>query len=169
MPRISVPPASDPLVLLWGSLAPGLTPTAAAFTDAVYKRSTLPLREFEAARITIARINDCTLCLDWRSARDVPERATGGDGETIVIDEAFYDSVLGDRAGLSDREALAAEFAERFALAHRDMDDELWGRLHTAFSDSELVELGLCVGSWIAFGRLNRVFDVDGGCRVPQR
>ena len=24
----------------------------------------------------------------------------------------------------------------------------------------------LCVGSWIAFGRLNRVFDVDGGCRV---
>jgi len=22
-------------------------------------------------------------------------------------------------------------------------------------------------GSWIAFGRLNRVFDVDGGCRIP--
>ena len=40
-------------------------------------------------------------------------------------------------------------------------------RLHAAFTDDELVELALCVGSWVAFGRLNRVFDVDGGCRVP--
>ena len=30
----------------------------------------------------------------------------------------------------------------------------------------ELVDLALCVGAWIAFGRLNRVFDVDGACRV---
>jgi hypothetical protein len=42
----------------------------------------------------------------------------------------------------------------------------MWARLHAAFSDDELVELALCVGAWIAFGRLNRVFDVDGGCRV---
>ena len=47
------------------------------------------------------------------------------------------------------------------------MDDDLWERLHAAFTDDELVELGLCVGSWLALGRLNRVFDVDGVCRVP--
>ena len=28
------------------------------------------------------------------------------------------------------------------------------------------IALALCVGAWIAFGRLNRVFDVDGACRV---
>ena len=60
-----------------------------------------------------------------------------------------------------------AEFADRFATDHLGIDDALWARLHAAFSDDELVELALCVGSWIAFGRLNRVFDVDGGCRIP--
>ena len=81
--------------------------------------------------------------------------------------QAFYDSVLGDGAGLAEREALAAEFAQRFAVDHLGMDDALWERLRAAFSDDELVQLGLCVGSWLAFGRLNRVFGVDGSCRVP--
>jgi alkylhydroperoxidase family enzyme len=162
VPRIDVPADKDPLTFLWTTKASNLTPTAAAFTMAVYERSTLPVREFEAARITIARINDCQLCLGYRAATEMPARAAGAD-----LDEGFYAAVLGDRAGLSDREALAAEFAERFALDHRGMDTAFWDRLHAAFTDDELVELGLCVGSWIAFGRLNQVFDVDGGCRVP--
>ena len=161
MPRIDVPPDQDPLLHLWTTKAGNLTPAAAAFSAAVYERSTLPVREFEAARITIARINDCQLCLGYRAAEQLPARAAGAD-----LDEAFYTAVLGDRAGLTDREALAAEFAERFAVDHRNMDDALWARLRGAFSDDELVELGLCVGAWLALGRLNQVFDVDGGCRV---
>lgn len=47
------------------------------------------------------------------------------------------------------------------------MDDELWARLHAAFTDDELVDLGICVGAWMALGRFNRVFDIDGACRVP--
>jgi alkylhydroperoxidase family enzyme len=153
VPRIDVPDGKDPLLHLWGSTATGLTGPAAAFSDAVYRRTTLPLREFEAARITIARVNDCNICLNLRT--------DGGP------DEAFYDTVLGDREGLTEREALAGEFAQRFATDHLNMDDTFWSRLHGAFTDDELVELGLCVGSWLAFGRLNRVFDVDGVCRVP--
>jgi len=162
VPRITVPADKDPLTYLWTTKAKALTPSAAAFTTAVYEKSTLPVREFEAARITIARINDCQLCLGYRAAKEMPERAEGAD-----LDEPFYAAVLGDRGGLSEREALAAEFAERFALDHRNMDDPFWDRLHAAFTDDELVELGLCVGSWVALGRLNQVFDVDGGCRVP--
>lgn len=153
MPRIDVPEGADPLIHLWAGTATGLTGPAAAFSDAVYKKTTLPLREFEAARISIARINDCTICLNLRTE--------GGP------DQAFYDAVLGDGDGLTEREALAAEFARRFATDHLNMDDALWGRLHAAFTDDELVQLGLCVGSWLAFGRLNRVFDVDGSCRIP--
>ena len=162
MPRSDVPADQDPLTYLWTTKARGLTPSAAAFSAAVYERSTLPVREFEAARITIARINDCQLCLGYRAAEQLPERAAGAD-----LDEPFYAAVLGDRSGLGEREVLAAEFAERFALDHRAMDTPFWDRLHAAFSDDELVELGLCVGAWIALGRLNQVFDVDGGCRVP--
>lgn len=75
--------------------------------------------------------------------------------------------MLGQGAGLAEREALAAEFARRFATDHLGIDDALWDRLHAAFSDDELVQLGLCVGSWLAFGRLNRVFGVDETCRIP--
>ena len=153
MPRIAVPDGEDPLMHLWAATDSRLTGPAAAFSDAVYKRTKLPVREFEAARITIARINDCLICRTLRTE--------GGP------DESFYDAVLGhDRSDLSEREVLAAEFAEQFATDHLDMDDAFWERLHAAYDDSELVELGLCVGSWLAFGRLNRVFDVDGACRV---
>jgi hypothetical protein len=152
VPRIDVPEGRDPLMYLWSGTGNRLTGPAAAFSDAVYRKSTLPLREFEAARITIARVNDCSICLTLR-----PE-----DGP----DHGFYDAVLGDGAGLTAREALAAEFALRFATDHLGMDDDLWGRLHAVFSDDELVQLGLCTGSWLAFGRLNQVFGVDQACQL---
>ena len=144
---------------LWSEAAPHLSVPAAKLSDAVYNRGTLPVREVEAARITIARINDCQVCRTMR-ADDVPGAPDG----------AFYDALLsGDRdaAGLSERESLAAEFAERFATDHLAIDDDLWQRLHAAFDDGELVELALCVGAWLSFGRINRVFDVDGACRIP--
>jgi alkylhydroperoxidase family enzyme len=156
MPRIEVPEGQDPLMHLWAGTDTALTGPAAKFSDAVYTRSKLPVREFEAARITLARINDCNICQTMRTP--------GGP------DERFYDSVLGrtdDPEDLSPREMMAAEFADRFATDHLNMDDDLWERLHALFSDDELVELGLCVGSWLALGRLNRVFDVDGMCRIP--
>ena len=115
------------------------------------------------ARATIAAINDCTLCLGWRSGRDVAERA----GEDVP--EELYDhAIAGDLqwAGFSERERLAGLFARLFATDHLAIDDDLWARMRVAFTDDELVELALCVGAWVAFGRMNRVFDVDGGCRV---
>jgi alkylhydroperoxidase family enzyme len=167
MPRIAVPDGADPLVHLWTGLAQEVARPAGALSDAVYRRSTLPLREFEAARIAIAEINDCNICLTWRTARDVPDRAASQAGPEP--DQAFYDDVLGDRVTLTDRERLAAEFATRFATDHRSLDDDFWAQLHAAFSDDELVELAICIGNWLAFGRVNRVFDVDGACRTPLR
>ena len=51
--------------------------------------------------------------------------------------------------GLTGRERLAAEFAERFAIDHLAMDDELWGRLHAAFSEDELADLTICCGCFL--------------------
>jgi alkylhydroperoxidase family enzyme len=165
MPRVTVPSDKDPLVYVWTELAPPLTAAAASYSSAVYEKSTLSLREFEAARTTMARINQCAICIDWRTARDVPGRASD-PGE---VPESFYEAVggNGDRSGLSDREGLAAEFAERYATDHLGMDDVFWSRLHDRFTDDELVDLALCVGSWLALGRFNQVFDIDGACRVP--
>ncbi|HXW34762.1 MAG TPA: hypothetical protein VEJ87_09310 [Acidimicrobiales bacterium] len=164
MPRIAVPDGKDPLVYAWTEVAPDVSIPAAAYSDAVYQRSSLSLREFEAARFRIARINDCLICTEWRSGRDVSRRAD----ESELIDEEFYEHVGADSdwSGFSERERLAAEFAERYATDHLSMDDRFWEELHRSFDDAELVDLALCVASWLALGRFNRVFDLDGGCRV---
>jgi alkylhydroperoxidase family enzyme len=165
MPRVSVPADKDPLIYVWSELAPPLTAAAGGYSHAVYEKSSLSLREFESARATMARINQCAICMDWRTARDVPSRGADPD----EIPESFYQSVgsLAWLAGLDERERLAAEFAERYSTDHLGMDEEFWERLHTQYSDDELVDLALCVGSWLALGRFNQVFDIDGACRVP--
>jgi alkylhydroperoxidase family enzyme len=156
-PRIEIPVDRDPVSYVWGELVPGIGPSAAAFSAAVYERSSLPLREFEAARLRIAQINGCVLCMGWRTDRD---------GETV--DDDLFDAVADWRASevLSARERLAAEYAERFALDHHGFDDAFWARLRSEFTDAELVELSMCVGSWIAFGRLNRVLGIDDSCAI---
>jgi alkylhydroperoxidase family enzyme len=165
MPRVTVPVEKDPLVYVWTELAPPLTAAAGGYSSAVYEKSSLSLREFEAARITMARINQCAICLGWRTARDVPGRSPDPD----AVPESFYAEVgaHGDLAGLDERECLAAEFADRYARDHLGMDDAFWARLHDHYSDDELVDLGLCVASWLALGRFNQVFGIDGGCRAP--
>ena len=47
------------------------------------------------------------------------------------------------------------------------MDDDLWDRLHAALQRRRAGRPGLCVASWLALGRFNQVFDIDGACRVP--
>ena len=163
MPRIDVPDGQDPLTYVWTELAPDLTTAAGRYSHAVYEKSRLSIREFEAARITVARINDCAICTNWRTARDVPSRGLAAD----AVPEAFYAQVGRDDGDLTERERLAAEFAARYATDHRRMDADLWDRLHAVYTDDELVDLALCVASWLALGRFNQVFDIDGACRVP--
>ncbi len=164
MARITVPAGRDPMYYVFGEMAPPHTSAAGAFSEAVYQKSTLGLSEFEAARITIARINDCLICQNWRTARDVPDRWKDAD----ALGEDFYEHVGQDPdwPGFTERDRLAAEFARLYAVDHLSMDDAFWARLHAAFDDEELVDLALCVASWLGLGRFNRVFDIDGGCRV---
>ena len=96
--------------------------------------------------------------------------STAGRDMSEPPDEGFYTSVEGwrDATCFDARERLTIEFAERFAEDHLGLaaDEELWQRLHEQFSDEELVDLAMCVASWIGFGRLARVFAIDGACRV---
>lgn len=155
---IDVPEGKDPLRYVWGELVPGIGPAAAAFSAAVYAHSTLSLREFEAARLTIARVNGCLFCLDYRTERDGTR-----------VEEGFFDEVAAWRSStrLDTRERLAAEYAERFATEHHGLDDDFWGRMRASYEDRQVVELTMCLGSWIAFGRLNRVIGLDEVCALP--
>jgi alkylhydroperoxidase family enzyme len=157
---IDVPEGKEPIGYVWGEMVPGIGPAAAAFSMAVYEHTTLGLREFEAARLRIAQINGCLFCLDWRTERD-----------GVKVEEGFDAAVAewrsAEDAVLNERERLAAEYAERYALDHHGLDDEFWGRMLERYSQREVVELTMSLGSWLAFGRLNRVLGIDTACVLP--
>jgi len=116
-----------------------------AFSEAVYGNSKLPIREREAARWTIALINHCLVCQDTRAKQAAPNQ----------IDEGFYAEVAqwATSDQLTEREKLAAEFAQRFALDHQAMDDAFWARLRGAFTDDEVADLLICCGMFLGLGR----------------
>jgi alkylhydroperoxidase family enzyme len=146
----------DELLRLYG-LSPAMGGAAGAFSAAVYGSSSLPTRVREVARMRIAAVNACPVCLDTRTVSD-PDGLTAEEYEVLAAG--------GVPAGLAEREAVAGEFAHRFADDHLGMDDDLWERARAAFSDVELVELGVCCASWLGLGRLTQVFDAGVSCRI---
>ncbi|MET9954301.1 carboxymuconolactone decarboxylase family protein [Streptomyces sp. NPDC006339] len=155
---IDIPEGQEPIGYVWGDMVPGIGTAAANFSLSVYAHTTLGLREFEAARLRIAQINGCRFCLDWRTDRD---------GEKV--EEEFAEAVLAWRTtdAFDERTRLAAEYAERYALDHHHLDEEFWSRMTASYSQVEIVELTMSLGSWLAFGRLNRVLGLDTVCVLP--
>ncbi|MFE3190053.1 carboxymuconolactone decarboxylase family protein [Nocardia sp. NPDC059240] len=155
---IDIPEGKDPIGYVWGEMVPGIGVAASNFSLAVYSHSTLGLREFEAARLRIAQINGCLFCLDWRTDR-------GGE----KVEESFADDVTDWRTttNFDDRTRMAAEYAEVYALDHHALDDEFFARMKKLYTDAEIVELSMCLGSWLAFGRLNHVLGLDAVCVLP--
>lgn len=144
----------------WMQLQPDMGSGLVAFSDAVYGKAQLPLREREIARRRIAEINQCEVCLNARQAQ----------GPVQGVDETLYAQVDDWRnaPGFSLRERLAAEFAERFALDHVVLraDDQFWQRFRAAYSDAEIVELTMSVALWLGAGRAMRVLDVGQSCAL---
>ena len=103
----------------------------------------------------IAQINGCNVCLQWR----FPEMADRG------VTEELYEHVEDPANGnYSEQELLAIEYADKFALDHRSLDDAFFTRLRAAFTDAEIVELTAMIGNWLAFGRFQAVLDVAEAC-----
>ena len=83
MARLEIPAGEGgDAVQIW-SLQPELGTAATRFVHAAYNKSILPTRVREAARIRIAQLNDCTVCLTFRADM---VKAQG-------LDEEFYDAV----------------------------------------------------------------------------
>jgi alkylhydroperoxidase family enzyme len=155
MARIDFPDRGMGEHVDWSLLRTDMAVGMGAFSAAVYGNTQLALREREAARWTIALINDCVVCQGTRAK----------DAQQHHIDDPFYAEVADWRTShvLTERERLAAEFAQRFALDHLAMDDDLWTRLRAAFADDELADLTICCGMFLGLGRTLAVI----GVRAP--
>jgi alkylhydroperoxidase family enzyme len=130
---------------------------AGNFTAAVYGDSVLSTRVREAARIRIAEINQCPVCLDTRTTSD-----PNGLSEDEYLGIADWRSV----DTFTPEERIAIEFAERFSTDHLGMDEDFWQRARAEMSDAELFELGVCCASWLGLGRMTQIFDAGVSCRI---
>lgn len=139
----------------WTLLRPKMAAGMGALSEAVYGNTQLPVREREAARWIIALVNACAVCRDTRARQ----------GVEAGIDDAFYAAVAGWRTSpdLTERERVAAEFAERFALDHPSMDDGFWSKLRRYYRDDELADLVMCCATFLGLGRALAVV----GVRAP--
>lgn len=155
MARIELPPGDE--LTSWLSLSP-LGPGLTAFADAVYTKSRLSRREFEAARMRVALSNQCVTCLNTRHA----------DGAEHGLDDDFYAHIQepSGYAGYSERERLAIEFAERFCERWRDVDEAFWLRLRAAYGDGEIVDLALQVAELVGAGRILKMLDIAQSCGI---
>jgi alkylhydroperoxidase family enzyme len=156
MPNIEV---TDDLTS-WMALQPELGAGAAAFSEAVYGSKALPMQIREVARMRIAESNQCEVC---RNTRDATGAAEG-------VDEALYEHILEWRTwpGYSERERLAAEYAERIGGDHVALreDQAFWKRMRSEYSDAEIVALATSCALWLGMGRAMRVLDVGQSCQL---
>ena len=151
MARLEIPPGEGgDAVQIW-SLQPALGAAATRLVDAAYNKSILPVRVREAARMRIAQLNDCTVCLAFRADT---VRAQG-------LDEDFYSTVGStDESAFSVQERLAVEYAERFAVDHTSIDDAFMDKMRGSFTDPEIFDLTICVSAFLGLGRTLRVLGI---------
>jgi AhpD family alkylhydroperoxidase len=153
MARISIPPGEGgDAVQVW-SLRPEMGRAVNRLVDAAYNRSILPVRVREAARMRIAQLNQCPVCLSFR-AESVKAQGLTEDFYRHVGDHSRSDTY-------SAEEQLAVEYAERFALDHTGIDDALFARLAEHFTDAEILDLTICLASFLGLGRMLRVLGID--------
>ena len=84
------------------------------------------------------------------------------------LSEALYANVAdwATYPDYTDAERIAIEYAEKFALEHHALDDAFFARMREHYSDEEIMEIAVCVGTWLMMGRITMVMDVDVSCPI---
>ena len=61
---------------------------------------------------------------------------------------------------------MALEYVEKFALDHTSLDDAFFDRLREHYRDAEILEISICVGTWLSLGRVTQVMGVGVSCPI---
>jgi alkylhydroperoxidase family enzyme len=153
VPRIEIPAGEGEAAARVWRLRPEMGAMVETMVHTVYGSSILPAEEREVARMKIAQLNSCTACSTFRAPS---VEAAGVDAELYAhLDE--YETY----SGYTERQRLAIEYAARFALDHASIDNELFGRLRVAFTDEEVLDLTMCIASYLGLGRALAVLGIE--------
>ena len=106
----------------------------------------------ELCRVYVSRTVKCEYCGNQRSEQ----------GREKGLQEAQYDDLLNFETSerFDERQRAALAYAE--AIAWRlETDDAFWDRMHTHFSEPELVELGCAIGLTLGQQSWLRLLNID--------
>ena len=156
MARIPLPDGDQLDVVKALSLRPDLAAAVGGFDAAVWN-SSLDWRLHELVRMRVATINECTVCLGWRTPMAI-EAGVTDDDLAAVTDPSD--------ARFSPAERVALEYATRFCTDSARIDDDLLARLGEHFDPGETVELTLVIGKYLALGRFMQVLGLDQACSL---
>lgn len=156
MARIPLPDDTPLEVVAALSLRPELATAVGGFDAAVWN-STLDWRLHELVRMRVATINECTVCLGWRTPMAV---------EAGVTDEDLAAVTDPTDARFSPQETVALEYAARFCTESARIDDAFMARLNEQFDAGEVVELTLVIAKYLAMGRFMQVLGLDQACSL---
>jgi len=156
MARIPLPDGDQLEVVKALSLRPDLAAAVGGFDAAVWN-SSLDWRLHELVRMRVATINECTVCLGWRTPMAV-EAGVTDDDLAAVTDPSD--------ARFSAAERVALEYTVRFCTDSARIDDDLMARLGEHFDPGETVELTLVIAKYLAMGRFMQVLGLDQACSL---
>ena len=156
MARIPLPDGEQLEVIKALSLRPEFAKGVGGFDAAVWN-SSLDWRLHELVRMRVATINECSVCLGWRTPMAVEAGVTDDDLAAVTnpADPRF-----------SPAERVALEYAARFCTDSANIDDALMARLAEHFDSGEMVELTLVIAKYLAMGRFMQVLGLDQACSL---
>ena len=98
-------------------------------------------------------------------ARFAVARQEGLTEEKISAIDNYRDNTL-----FSDAEKAAIQYADVMAGDHKSASVELFDELRRHFSESEIVELGMRISTFLGYGRLIHVLGLEIGetCPLPE-
>lgn len=132
------PKALKPIVALYQVLA---------------KESTIEPKLQELANLEVSRINRCHYCLSHHTQM---AKMAG------VKDEQLKSWEMGKLEGIfSDKDKAVIEYARQVTKDAENVSDELFKRLSSYFTESEIVNLTLIVGLMNVFNRFNGALGVE--------
>jgi alkylhydroperoxidase family enzyme len=154
MARIELPEGDEPEATRALSLRPTMQAALDQLERAIWS-SELDRRLHELVRMRVAKLNRCTVCMDWRNPRWC-------DDEALLAGVERWDVT----PGYTDAERVALEYAERFCADSAGITDDLLQRLGEHFDSGAIVDLTIVVGKYLALGRFMQVLGLDQACSL---
>lgn len=121
--------------------------------QAIAKESSIDPKLQELANLEVSRVNRCHYCLSHHGQM---ARMAG------IKEEQLRDWKAGNLEGtFSNKEKVVIEYARQVTLDAENVSEELFGRIKSYFSESEIVNLTLIIGLMNVFNRFNGALGVE--------